>query len=332
MKRYKVGDDLPSCDDDAARPRSRLSDAKHRIDCNHVQWDALKRSSNPYELVSHPGVVRVTNVRPVSRSFFKMWELLQEFPQLRACLSGRVASAAEGPGGFVQAMMKAGAHDLHAITLVNRCAPGMRISDPRLKIHTVDGSGDICRKHVVRAFVHAVGEVSLFTADGGFDVAGRFDKQEEISSDLIQSEIAMGLACLQEGGCLVVKVYDMFLPSTRTLAAVLYECFESMYVCKPCTSRPANSERYLVCISRLVCTLHDRVSEHVRRGATPFPTATPAVRESLEGSLDAICDAMACTQLDHINTAFDTASDAKQDMHAQRWCDAYGEDVCRTLL
>jgi hypothetical protein len=51
--------------------------------------------------------------------------------------------------------------------------------------------------------------VSLFTADGGFDVRGATIGRE-VSLNLIQAEIGMGLACLAVGGCMVVKVYDMF--------------------------------------------------------------------------------------------------------------------------
>lgn len=306
-----------------------LADAKRRIDRNHVRWDTLKRSSNPYELVSHHAVVRVAGVKPVSRSYFKMWELMHTFPELRAaCVRGQVVSVAEGPGSFTQAMLKAGAREAHAITLVNRNAPAMRVTDPRLTIHTVDGSGDVCRRHVARAFCQAVSGASLFTADGGFDLAGQFDKQEAISTNLIRAEIALGVACLEVGGCMVIKVYDMFLPATRAVVAVLCRCFDAAYVCKPCTSRPANSERYLVCISRRAGALCDGVVQHVLHDAT-FPTVPPDPQ--FTASMDAACDAMAHVQLAHINSALDTLPVASEDAwqrqvdYARRWCEEYGK-------
>jgi hypothetical protein len=139
------------------------------------------------------------------------------------------------------------------------------------------------RRHLQKArgpcVCHAVGEVSLFTADGGFDlVASRFDRRRsaEISFSLKRSRWDSRVLA---GGWLPRRPRcTTCFHHQRLHCAVLYECFGSMYVCKPCTRQASKSERYLVCISRLVCTAR-QVSEHVRRGAHPS-TATPAVREA----------------------------------------------------
>jgi hypothetical protein len=141
----------------------------------------------------------------------------------------------------VQAMLAAGSHDVHAITLVNRKAPVMRVTDRRVRVHTVDGRATYVASTLQRSLSRP-GQVSLFTADGGFDVRGATDRQEEVNPD--PGRDRDGLSCLAVGGCMVVKVYDMFR-DTRNVA-VLCECFQSVFVYKPCTSRPANSERYLV--------------------------------------------------------------------------------------
>lgn len=48
-------------------------------------------------------------------------------------------------------------------------------------------------------------------------------------------------------GHFVVKLFDLFTPFSVSLIYLMYKCFQRISICKPNTSRPANSERYLVC-------------------------------------------------------------------------------------
>lgn len=48
-------------------------------------------------------------------------------------------------------------------------------------------------------------------------------------------------------GHFVVKLFDLFTPFSVSLIYLMYKCFQQICICKPNTSRPANSERYLVC-------------------------------------------------------------------------------------
>jgi hypothetical protein len=56
----------------------------------------------------------------------------------------------------------------------------MRVNDVNVHEHT-DGTGDICKLTVARGFVSVSRGATLFTADGGFDMNGRFDEQESLS-------------------------------------------------------------------------------------------------------------------------------------------------------
>ncbi len=97
-------------------------------------------------------------------------------------------------------------------------------------------------------------ELDLVTADGGFDVGdgddgGNYKRQEYLSSHLILLECHIGLLSLKAGGNLVVKVFDTFSRFMGDLIYLVSQCFSRVCLLKPCSSRPANSERYLVCQS-----------------------------------------------------------------------------------
>jgi hypothetical protein len=99
-----------------------LKYAKNKINqINAFQWDDLKKYTNPYELIyafnnrasngnsyglEHEYECSVANIKPLSRSFFKMIEMINEFaPELTTNKCALVTlHICEGPGGFIEAM------------------------------------------------------------------------------------------------------------------------------------------------------------------------------------------------------------------------------------
>ena len=73
------------------------------------QWEDYKRYNNNYELIhtSSNRKRRVENVAyhvPLSRSYFKMWEMIYDFKLLDSAEGSiQTAHLAEGPGGFIEA-------------------------------------------------------------------------------------------------------------------------------------------------------------------------------------------------------------------------------------
>jgi hypothetical protein len=112
-------------------------------------------------------------------------------------------------------------------------------------------SGDLCHIDVVDSFVDKVGEhsVDLVTGDGGFDFSGNFNDQEEMSLKLITSEVYTALRLNKDGGSFILKVYDIQSTKTIELLYILSQFYEDVLMYKPLTSRPANSEKYVVCIN-----------------------------------------------------------------------------------
>jgi 23S rRNA U2552 (ribose-2'-O)-methylase RlmE/FtsJ len=249
---------------------SRLMQLKHEIDkkpyCDW--WEQYKRYISPYERVHLTRNYKkhsdnIARVVPLSRSYFKMIELLHDF-SLVDCTSVqplRTAHLAEGPGGFIQAVChkrgKRGNLDtMFGISLKSSIAvPGWKPAIAFLKQYTrvrlhygKDGTGNLYNITNIDAFVAHVGQSScqLITADGGFDFSTDFGNQEETCAKLLLCEIYCSLRLVAVGGAIVCKFFDMQLPITQQLVQCLAHTFHTVTITKPSCSRLANSERYVV--------------------------------------------------------------------------------------
>ncbi|XP_072948774.1 cap-specific mRNA (nucleoside-2'-O-)-methyltransferase 1-like [Epargyreus clarus] len=89
--------------------------------------------------------------------------------------------------------------------------------------------------------------VHFLMADGGFSVEGKENIQEILSKQLYLCQCLAALMLVRTGGSFVVKLFDIFTPFSVGLIYIMYRCFERVCIHKPVTSRPANSERYLIC-------------------------------------------------------------------------------------
>lgn len=66
------------------------------------------------------------------------------------------------------------------------------------------------------------------------------------------------------------KIFDLFTPFSVGLVYLLYLCFDRICIHKPVTSRPANSERYIICENareskNLVCDYMFEVNETLNK-------------------------------------------------------------------
>uniref|UniRef100_A0A336LYZ0 Cap-specific mRNA (nucleoside-2'-O-)-methyltransferase 1 n=1 Tax=Culicoides sonorensis TaxID=179676 RepID=A0A336LYZ0_CULSO len=105
--------------------------------------------------------------------------------------------------------------------------------------------------------------VHIMMADGGFSVEGQENIQEILSKQLYLCQCLVALSLVRVNGHFVVKLFDLFTPFSVGLIYLMYKCFHSICICKPNTSRPANSERYLVCRWKKSCT--EVIEKHLFR-------------------------------------------------------------------
>jgi cap1 methyltransferase len=104
--------------------------------------------------------------------------------------------------------------------------------------------------------------VDFVMADGGIGVEGKEELQEMLNSRLILSEILVALKTLKMGGTLVCKLFETVTPLMVQLLYLISTCFTSLILFKPLSSRPANSERYLIAKGRLD-TIHTRYQTNI---------------------------------------------------------------------
>ena len=88
------------------------------------------------------------------------------------------------------------------------------------------------------------GRIHLVMADGAFGIEGKEDIQEFLTSRVILNEIFIGISLAEES--FVCKIFDSVNSITRDLLLIVACCFRDFWIFKPVSSRPGNSERYLI--------------------------------------------------------------------------------------
>ena len=241
-----------------------LNNIKMQISNYSDKWDEFKKYTNSYEYIhsSVPNTKQsVCKLKPLSRSFYKMIEinamlqLKEEMPT--NCNSFHLA---EGPGGFIEAFSKLRNNPedkYYGMTLQdeNPDVPGWKKTQNFLKNNLnviiengADGTGNLIKRENLKyCYEKYKGKMDLITADGGFDFSVDFNKQETISFKLIYSQFCFAIAMQKKNGCFILKMFDIFTKPSIELLFLLSCFYKKVYICKPHTSRCANSEKYIIC-------------------------------------------------------------------------------------
>lgn len=92
------------------------------------------------------------------------------------------------------------------------------------------------------------GKVDLYTSEFGVDVSEKklYNEQEFVHAKGDLAQVLCGLQTLRKDGHLVCKIFTLFNPFTLSLLAAMRECFEELHICKPMSSKPDNSEVFIV--------------------------------------------------------------------------------------
>ena len=250
----------------------KITECKNKIDDLQPSssWDRGKKINNKYELIHLPNKrVRGDSIsiyEPLSRSYFKMWELIHEFPidWLSKSESIKIMGIAEGPGGFIEALHNYrkkynpnNQDKIIGITLYsnNNDIPGWKKAKKFLSNNKniiidygKDNSGNIYHIENIKYFYDKYkNTIHIATADGGFDFSDDFNHQEQKSYHIIFCEMILAMSCLKENGVFICKIFDIFSKTTVSLLQFCKAHFDSVIITKPHTSRPCNSEKYIIC-------------------------------------------------------------------------------------
>ena len=242
-----------------------LYEIKEELESQEKDWDIFKKYTNPYEYIHSQVPQRkkcVSKYKPLSRSYFKMIEMVSLFDFNFGVQPIRTFHLAEGPGGFIEAI--AGIRNCPEDQYVGMTIldenndpniPAWKKTEHFLRQHKnvyiekgVTGTGNILALENLEYCREKYGSsMDLITADGGFDFSLDFNQQEIIIARLLYAQIAYAILMQRRGGSFILKIFDVFMQHSIDLIYILSTFYEKVYIIKPQTSRYANSEKYIVC-------------------------------------------------------------------------------------
>ena len=251
---------------------SELRKYKDTIDDKKYQihWDKFKKLTNPYEFIhiskkKNNTYSSISKYIPLSRSYFKLWEILKEFNLVDHLQDNNIKTAhiAEGPGGFMECLVNYRkryknnvSENVYGITLKSstKDIPGWIKARDFIRKNKIvisygkDNTGDIYNIENILNFTKQIGKVKcdLITSDGGFDFSTDFNNQEQLAYRLIFCELITAISVQAVGGSQVIKFFDIYTKLTVKLIYLITVLYEEVFIYKPSTSRPANSEKYII--------------------------------------------------------------------------------------
>ena len=244
---------------------SYLYQMKECLNNCEKDWDTFKKYTNPYEYI-HSSIPykkkSVSKHKPLSRSYFKMIEIINTFNLTFDTKPLCSFHLAEGPGGFIEAIanLRSCTYDKYVgMTILDEKndpnIPAWKKTEHFLRqnknvfIETgADKTGNILSlDNFTYCKEKYASSMDLVTADGGFDFSLDFNNQEINITQLLFGQIIYALTMQKKGGVFILKIFDSFMQHSIDLLYILSSFYEKVYIIKPQTSRYANSEKYVVC-------------------------------------------------------------------------------------
>lgn len=265
-KKLTIDDEAEFCDEDIL---SAILNSKNVFD--ELEPEEMRRArtrSNPYETIRgvfflNRAAVKMANMDSMFDFMFTSPKDNSGKPLLKPSDILFFADICAGPGGFSEYVLWRTKGDAKGFgfTLKGPCdfkledffAGPPEMFEPHYGVGGIEGDGDIFKPENQEEFIKFVKEntdnkgVYFVMADGGFSVEGQENIQEILSKQLYLCQFLVAISILRPGGHFVCKLFDLFTPFSVGLIYLMYRIFQKVCICKPVTSRPANSERYIVC-------------------------------------------------------------------------------------
>ena len=159
-------------------------------------------------------------------------------------------------------------------------------------------TGDLTSVKELKTLVDAIHArfnegATLATGDAGIDVSVDYAKQERMTALLNYGQILAAILSLAPGGHLMTKQFMFNYPFSRSVIALVAFLFEEAYITKPLTSRPANSEVYIVgkgfkgISKEMTASLLARLASYASNGIAPCD-GTPLFEPDTYKEIDAV--------------------------------------------
>ena len=269
---------------------------KKRIDdISEPLWNYYKLLLNPFELISpQSGYIERSEMnkersemnkersevssigkKVPSRAYFKLWEILNQFPNLIPSRKINVATFCEAPGGFVKAIIDFRRKNFSEVwekdrylvmTLIGKdeitfSRDLMKMYGKMIELNPGNCDCDITKYKTISACekVFKKRRADLVTGDGGIRTSGiDFDQEREMMM-LKFGEIIAALTVQEDGGTFILKVFDLFTEPMSQMLYLVALYYNKVQIYKPQMSRPASSEKYLIATGFRGIDEHDLV-------------------------------------------------------------------------
>lgn len=139
--------------------------------------------------------------------------------------------------------------------------------------------GDVSDEKFIKNFIDTrisnsqTKKFAFVTADGGLDDGRNYTKKESLHHDLFFCETKAILALQDVGGSCVIKFYETFSKETLQILYLLIKHYTDYNIIKPKTSRPTNSERYVICRGFKSIVSYDSLTKTIHE-LKPVPVTT----------------------------------------------------------
>lgn len=233
--------------------------------CDEMDAGAMEKArqrSNPFETIGkeifiNRAATKMANIDAMFEYTFTQPTELKDNELLY------FADMCAGPGGFSEYVLWRKKWQAKGFNFTLKAESDVNFIAGRPETLCSEGDGDAYHPLNIESFTeHVLAQttvgVHLMMSDGGFLVQGQKNTQEVLSKRLYLCQCLLALSIVRTDGHFVTKLFDVFTPFSVGLIYLMYKCFGQIGIVKPNTSRPASSERYLVCKWKKPDTEHIR--------------------------------------------------------------------------
>jgi hypothetical protein len=260
--------------DEIPREDERLKACKSRIDKpykeNPRKWEELTILLEPSRMIRDTMCARY-DPQYVTNAWLKLIEIFAVFGIAQGPEPIKMFDNASAPGAFIMAahywktcvypgqftwMASTWLADSY-VALDDRYGLA-RAFPERFTTFKTEFNGDTMDVKYLR-YMEATygGHFNLYTSDLGMRIPdGKYNCQEAVNARGNLGQILMGLVTLTRGGVMITKQFSHMSSFTISIMAIMSSVFEKLWVTKPLTSKPDNSEEYLVGIGYLGIPSH----------------------------------------------------------------------------
>ncbi len=204
-------------------------------------------------------------VNILSRSFYKLWEIIFYFNLIENEKNFNSLHLADNYGPFAQCVMyyrslynksNSKTDKYYVVSslkknLVEVYDNGMSGLFKESKDELNDNFGDdgsLSQKSTLDEINKKLSNkfVNLITGNGDV-IKNKYKLIEQESYVLILSEIINAIKYQKKNGNFVLRIFDTFTDNTLKYICILKAVYKDVYICKPLTSRKVSEEKFLVC-------------------------------------------------------------------------------------